>query len=353
MASGDVPDVADASDGPTGSDLRAATAAPGAHFDTTAAELLHERVDQRLGAADEGLEHRTCGRCLSELGLERRGQAGAIRSSGGSGELWGDGAQRQLVDVTGVDAADERTHDVVDHLPIEVRSEVGADRHVAVGGAKRRLELAIDARHRGVGHDAGGGQLVGGERHAEDVSGHVGPDLPVDPHRGSSDGRLRQLIGEAQLEAERYRVRHACQEVVGAFVDGERPSGQVERRGAHLAAEAVRRLEHGDAHAGSGAGCFAGLVLGVRSRCGAPGGFPRGRESGDAAADHHEVTFADLAPLRHCPARSVVGGTASAAVRTTSAARPPITVGSSFTTGVRANAKPTSAATAAASTSRS
>ena len=179
------------------------------------------------------------------------GGAGAdearVAGAGGGVELGDHGGQAHGGGVAGVDAAEQRVDEVVDHLVAEAAAQVGADGDVvaATGGVGRvggqgrgpaRARSTPAAETSPVAASAS--RSVGTPMTWPPGSGLAGA---VEEEVGGALGRRDQLAVELQVVAQGERPRHPEQEGVGRLVD--RPAG--DHRGLELAAEPVG-LDHRD-----------------------------------------------------------------------------------------------------------
>ena len=165
----------------------------------------------------------------------------APRAVESGGDLRGARRQAELAGVAGVDAADQRVDQPIQHLRAEAvldeRAEV-VGRGVAAPHERleRRPRLARPAEQAGAGQRAEAG------RHPQHQPVRDGVQRAVPPDVGPA-GRGRDQVVEAELVGEVDGPGHPGQEGVGALVD----RGQAgEGRGADLAAEPLVGLEQRD-----------------------------------------------------------------------------------------------------------
>lgn len=244
---------------------------------------LGDRDRQPADAAADAVEDRAGGARRGGFALDRAGglderAAVAHRRI----ELRDRGAQRDLIGVAGVDAAEQRLHQPVHHLVAEPGGDVGADRDVVADLGTGQYVVERQPGEAGRGEQSGGGERpeVAGDAHHM-APGHL-PQLPPGPHGGAEDGGRFQLVGQAHLAGQADRFGAAGQQRLGAEV--HRDTGDLVRP--ELAAEAPGGFEQ--RHPGS--------------RCDQVVG---GGEARDPAADDHHMPRGErhavrLAHALHC-----------------------------------------------------
>ena len=272
-----------------------------AHVGEPGGQPLHQPAE----AAADREEHGP----VSRAGPRSQPQQQAAAAVGGVGEVGRHRPQAETVGAPGVDPAEQRIGQPLDHLPAEAPADDVVDRGVARTGASGQDEVEPGAGDAPRRQQARPGQRADPGGHAEHEPVGQRTQATARPHVRPAGGRRHQLAAQPDSPAQVDRPRDTREEAVGALLDRQ----PAERAGEHLAAQAVARLVQGDVGAG----------LGQRVS---------GGQAGDAPADDGNA--------RHpCPR------TTSASVRHRA--------GSSSRDLVRAKGRPESRATAAASTSRS
>jgi hypothetical protein len=221
-----------------------------------------------------------------------------------SGHLGGARRQAELAGVAGVDAADQRVDQPIQHLRAEPLLD---ERPEVVGGGMAAPHERFEHRPRLArpAQQVRAGQRAEAGGHPQHQSVRDGVQRAVPPDVGPA-GRGRHKVVEAQLLGEVDGPGHPGEEGVGALVD----RGQAgEGRGADLAAQPLVGLEH--RHPRRRDLAVADPVAEVVRRA----------QARDAASDDGDVG--------HRPARCI-----------TSSATASSTTGSSFTHAVRAKARP-------------
>ena len=98
---------------------------------------------------------------------------------------------------------------MIDQLAAEPPGQERADGHVT--RRRRRVEGPLGGHRSEAGgaEDAGGGQVVEVERDAEDVLFGKEVEPAAHEHLGPPDRGMDQLVGQAELVAQRHGVGHA------------------------------------------------------------------------------------------------------------------------------------------------
>ncbi len=128
-------------------------------------------------------------------GTRRRASAANQRVAVGSGlgELRHDRCEAELVDVAGVDAADERRHEVLDDLGMEPLGQEGSDGDIALRWGTVPLELRRHRVDRIVAEHAAATQRLAVDGDPEHGLGGQEHQLAVDRELRPPDRRLGQL----------------------------------------------------------------------------------------------------------------------------------------------------------------
>ncbi len=172
------------------------------------------------------------------------------------------GLQAQQVGPPGVDAAEERVDEPLDHLAAEPPADQLADRDVLGHRAAGEQQVQRDPVEPARRQQPGPGQRREVGRHPEQGPGRQRAQAAPAPHLGGA-GRGRDRLQAGRRE-QGQPLRHPAQQRVGALVDG--PAGDL--AAGHLAAEPATGLQQHDAR--------------VRAL---PADLERGRQPGDAAPD--------------------------------------------------------------------
>ena len=146
----------------------------------------------------------------------------------------------QLRRASRVHAAEQRVDQPVDDLRAEPGSDVLRDRHVAVPGRRRQIEVTRGAGDSGIGHHAGPGQVVQVGRHAHELPTGQRPQRAERPDRRGGGSWRDALVGQPDLGDEAGTLGAGDEERLRSLVDrdpGHLGYGQ-------LAAQPRRPLEH-------------------------------------------------------------------------------------------------------------
>ncbi len=249
---------------------------------------IDESVDQASDAAAHREEDRRVGIRRVRLALGAQAEQQRPGAPGGTVDLWGHGARAQPLGVAGVDPADERIHESLEHFATESVRHHRPERVIRrwptgqqwLEGSPCHATGAQDAR-------AGDRKELGG--HAEHEPRRQSAELAPSPHVGAPDRGRDQVTAEPESPAQLDCFGHPGEERVGGLVDIE----SREARGADVPTEPIAGLEHRDPRA-----CV--------------GELERAREPGDAASDDDDVRHEVLctsSTRRPSTAGSVSGST--------------------------------------------
>ena len=232
-------------------------------------------------AAQAEEEGRVGGNSLPPLGAQAEDQAAV--AAGGAGQVGGDGGQAEAIGAAGVDAADERVDQALQHLAAEAAADDLGDRGVGGRPAGREDDVEGGAGRAGRTHDTSARERQRAQGHAEDEAVGEGAQLSSTPQPGAGGRRRHQLVAQAEVPAEVGSPGHPAQEGVGPEVEGD----PALPGGADLPADPLGRFHDDDVDAAS---------LQV----------PGGGQPGDARADDDDPGLRQRRARRRRPPRRAV-----------------------------------------------
>jgi hypothetical protein len=206
-----------------------------AHLDV---DVVQRRVDQPLETTSQ--RHEAVARPPPTPAREHHRAVGGEHAR----ELRGGGAQAQAVDVPGVERAEQRVDDALDHLGAEAPRDRRAHGHVAVVGAPWQERL-----------EGGTGEPSGAEQPGRDERGDAGRARGADPGRQGAQAPVRgepggprargdDVVGEPELLDQPQRLGGGREHRLRPDVD---PTSR-EVACVDAAARSRPGLEQGDTH---------------------------------------------------------------------------------------------------------
>jgi hypothetical protein len=140
----------------------------------------------------------------------------------------------------GVDAAEQRLDQPVDHLAAEAPGDQLPHGHVVGDRPARQQQVQRHAVQAASGQQPAAGERGQVGRQPEQRPGGQRPERAAAPDEGRAGGGGDELVLQAAVAGQRDAVRHPGQHRVGALVDGQ----PADLAHGHLAADPRGALEH-------------------------------------------------------------------------------------------------------------